>query len=189
MKILSFCLRDLIDDKLDTILEWAISNNVSDIYILSSGVEKNSLSKVVTKLPENIKISFFLDSASSYDLSVNDLKVILKGKDNVTFISDVLEKINCNNTIINLVNDFVEQDDLSESVDFTSPNYNIFVLRENKYKFSFKVFSNSKSVFVSMPFLNDNGDMLLIDKRNNIVCGEHLSLKDSIVVSSVLFKI
>lgn len=189
MKILSIYINDLVDNKIDIICDWAVKNAVTNIYIFSNNTDRNNLKKIVSKLPCDVNVSFFLDSTSSYELSGKDIKEILKDRNDIKFISDMMVRFNYQDKVINLVNDLIEKEDLIQLIDMDSYNYNIFILRENNYEFNFKLISNVKVLYVSIPSLNDKNDFVLLETKNAVVIGKHLILKDNKIITDVLFKV
>lgn len=188
MKMLIIAINDYIDKKKDIVFNWALNNNITNIYILSNGFDKEKLLNLKEDLPSNgIGIKMYLDYKDSFKLSENDLKSF--SREDLSFDVIVMDKYNVNNKRINIINNNYKKIDFLNILETSKEGYDLFVFKDNSFRFDFQLNHSMKSVLVGVPYLNNNNDFLVVDTSNNRIDGYHLIIDNDIVKKEVLFKI
>lgn len=189
MKSLFYSLSDLSNNKLNLISNYIKDNNIDNLYVYVSKFNKDKLSELISFLDDKTNIMIFLDTSSSYNLSVKDLNDLIIDRKNINFSFEAFYTIKYKNTNINLVTDIIDKEDIVEFVDLDSLKYEVFIIKDNKYKFDFKIFPNTKGVFISIPYINKNNEIVLIERNNGVVEGSSLKIDKDYFDKTILFKI
>lgn len=189
MKSLFYSLSDLSNNKINLISNYIKDNKIDNLYIYVTNFNKDKLSEFISLLDDKTNIMLFLDTSSSYNLSINDLNNLIINKKNINFSFEAFYTIKYKNININLVTDIIDKEDIVEFVDLDSLKYEVFIIKDNKYKFDFKIFPNTKGVFISIPYINKKNDIFLIERNNGVVEGSSLKIDKDYFEKTILFKI
>ena len=142
MKSLFYSIKNIANDKLSLISKYIKNNNIANLYIYVTNFNKDKLEELITILDNKTNILIFLDSSTSYNLSIKDINGLIKDKKNINFSFEAFYTIKYKNTNINLVTDIIDKEEIVEFVDLDSLKYEVFIIKDNKYKFDFKIFPN-----------------------------------------------
>lgn len=188
MRMLIMAINDYVDDKIKIVFDWALNNEITNIKILSNGFNKEKLLNLKEHLPSNgIKIKMYLDYKDSFKLSENDLKSF--AREDLAFDVIVMDKYNVNNKRINIINNNYKKIDFLNILENSKDGYDLFVFKDDLFRFDFQLNHSMKSVLVGVPYLNNENDFIVIDDSNNRIDGYHLIIDNDIVKNEVLFKI
>lgn len=188
MKMLIIAINDYVDNKINMIFNWALSNNITNIYVLSNGFNKDKLLAIKDHLPSNgIDIKMYLDYKDSFKLSENDLNRFSRG--DLSFDLNVMDKYNFNNKRINIINNNYKKIDFLNILETSKDGYDLFVFKDNSFRFDFQLNYSMKSVLVGVPYLNNENDFIVVDTSNNRIDGYHLIIDKDVIKKEVLFKI
>ena len=117
MKSLFYSLSDLSNNKINLISNYIKDNKIDNLYIYVTNFNKDKLNDFISLLDDKTNIMLFLDTSSSYNLSINDLNNLIINKKNINFSFEAFYTIKYKNININLVTDIIDKEDIVEFVD------------------------------------------------------------------------